>query len=75
VIATQTGIAGPLISRQRKEFALFVELCGQGIDLGPEIVRYLEIIALVAGDIDKRPVLGKMEIVARRTRTNGFATL
>src|SRR5262249_56984100 len=52
-VAAHAGIAGPLVAGQADEAAGRVELRGQPVELFPERVGDLEIVALMADDVDE----------------------
>src|SRR5690606_25463284 len=64
-VASERGVSGPFVSRQRDEAARLVELGRQAIELAPELVRDLEIVALVRAGVDEGTVAGEGEILSR----------
>ena len=75
VVAPEGSVARPLVAGQGDETAGLVELGGQLIELSPERVGDLEIVALMATDIEKRPVTGECEVVAGGVGADGLFAL
>ena len=69
-IAPQAGVAGPLITGDRDEPAGLIEFRHQRVELRPELLRDLEVIALVAHGIDESDVAREDEVVPGRARAD-----
>src|SRR5262245_22052962 len=74
-VAAHAGVARPLVTRQAHETARRIERRGQSIELGPERVGDLKIVALVADHVDEGQIAGIAEIAFRRAHADGFAAL
>ena len=74
-VAAHAGVAGPFVAGQADELAGLVERGGQPVELLPERVGDLEVVALVAGDVDERLVARVAEVVFRRAGADGLAAL
>src|SRR5262249_43136743 len=74
-VATHAGIARAFVARQADEAAGRVELRGQTVELFPERVGDLEIVALMADDVDEGLVARVAEIAFRRPHADGLAAL
>ena len=64
VVAAEGGVARPLVAGEGHEPARLVELGGELVELPPERVRNLEVVPLVAADVEERPVAGELEVGA-----------
>ena len=67
-VAAERGIAGPFVARQGDEPAGFVETPGDAIELGPEGIGDLEVVALVAAGVDEGAVAGERSADSSRRR-------
>ena len=74
-VATHAGVARPLVARQADEAARLVELGGQPVELLPERVGDLEVVALVSDHVDEREIARVAEIAFRRAHADGLAAL
>ena len=74
-VAAHAGVAGPFVARHADEATRLVECGGQTVELLPEPVGYLKVVALVADDIDEGLVAGVAEIAFGRIGADGLATL
>jgi len=74
-VAAHAGVARPLVTRQAHETARRIERRGQSIELGPERVGDLKIVALVADHVDEGQIARVAEIAFRRAHADGFAAL
>src|SRR5690606_38436318 len=63
-VAAQRCIARPLVPRQRDEAARLVELGGEPVELLPELVCDLEVVALVGAGVHERPIACECEVLA-----------
>ena len=75
VVAPERGVAGPLVAGEGHEAPRLVELGGELVELAPEVVRDLEVVPLVAADVEERPVAGEREVVARGVGADGLLAL
>ena len=75
VVAAEGGVAGPLVAGEGHEAAGLIELGGELVELAPERVRYLEVVPLVAADVEERPVAGEREVVSGRVGADGLLAL
>ena len=60
VVAAHGRIAGPLVTGEDDEAAVLVHALCRGVDLGPEGVGDLEVVGLVAGDIEEGEIAGEL---------------
>ena len=67
-IAADGRVGAPLIARNAHEFSGDIEFPGQRIEFAPECAGDLEVIALMADDVEKGPVAAEFEIFARGVR-------
>ncbi len=74
-ITAEAGITRPLVSGKRHETSGLIELRAQAIQLEPECISNLKIVALMAGRIDKGLVTGKFEVLPGAVGTDGFLRL
>src|SRR5262249_8196521 len=74
-IAAHAGIARPFVAGQAYEGARRIERRGQRVELGPERVGDLKVIALVPDDIEKGKIARIAKIAFRRAHTDGFPAL
>ena len=74
-VAAHAGVARPLVAGQADEAAGLVELGRQPVELRPERVGDLEVVALVADDVDEGQVARVAEIALRRAHADGLAAL
>ncbi len=74
-VAAHAGIAGPFVARQAHEAAGHIERGRQPIELGPERIGDLKIVALMADDVDEGFIARIAEIAFRRAHADGFAAL
>src|SRR5262249_19305241 len=74
-IAAHAGIARPFVAGHAYEPARRVECGRQAVELGPECVGDLEIVALMADDVDESEIARIAEIAVRRAHADGFAAL
>ncbi len=74
-VAAHAGVARPFVTRHADEAARHVEFGGEPVELVPERVGDLEVVALVADDIDEGLVARVGEIAARRIGADRLAAL
>ena len=74
-VAAQAGVAGPFVSRHAHEAPGLVERGRQAVELLPERIGDLKIVALVSDDIDERLVAGVTEVAFSGVGANRFAAL
>ena len=74
-VTTHACVARPLVSRQANKPSRFVKLGRQAVELVPEIVGNLEVVALVADHIDKGRVARVAEIGFGRAHPDRFTAL
>ena len=74
-VAAHAGVARPFVAGQADERARLVELGGEPVELLPERVGDLEVVALVADDVDEGRVARVAEVVFGRTHADGLAAL
>ncbi len=75
MVPTKAGIARPFISGDGHKPAILVIGRGQFIQMRPEIIGNLKIIALMTSNIQKRLVARKVEIFAGGANADRLATL
>src|SRR5262245_43705099 len=61
-VAAQAGVAGPFVSGHAHEAPGLVERSCQTVELLPERIGDLKIVALVSDDVDECPVTGVAEV-------------
>ena len=64
-VAAHGGVGRPLVSRNAYEAARLVELGGQRVELAPEGAGDLEVVALMAHDVEEGLVAAELEILSR----------
>ena len=69
-IATDCRVTGPFVTGKSDETAGFVMVCSQFVEEFPEGIVDLEIVRLVAGDVEECLVAGEIEIGSRGANTN-----
>src|SRR5262249_50856558 len=74
-IPAHAGIARPFVAWHAYEPARRIECGRQAVELGPECVGDLEIVALMADDVDEGEIARIAEIAFRRAHADGFAAL
>ncbi len=74
-IATEAGVAGPLVAGKHDEAAVLVELGGERVQVLPERRGDLKIVALVAAGIQESLVAGEIEEIPRRVGADGLLGL
>ncbi len=74
-VAAHAGVARPLVARDAHEAARRVEGGGQAVELSPERIGDLKIVALVADDVEEGEIARVTEIAFRRAHADGFAAL
>ena len=71
ITVTANGrVAGPFVSRKGDETALVEKLGREIIQVSPELVINLEVVGLMAGEIEKGAIAGEGEIISRCTDTD-----
>ena len=65
-IAAHGGVRRPFVARDADELTWPVEVFCQGVEFAPERAGDLEVIALVAHDVEVRLVPAELEIFPRR---------
>ena len=74
-VTPQAGVARPLVAREGHEPVVLGELGGQVVEMGPEGVGDLEVVALVGHHVQERPVPGEGMEVAGRVGADGLLGL
>ena len=74
-VAAKPGVARPFIAGKDDEAAIFGELGGQLVELGPECLGDLEVVALMADRVEECLVAGEEMEVARRVGPDGLLRL
>ena len=74
-IAADERVARPLVAGHGEKAPGFVELGGEAVELGPEFIRDLEVVPLVARDIEERLVTGELEVAPRGIGADGLFRL
>src|SRR5439155_27273124 len=74
-VAAHAGIPRPLVAGQAYEPTRHVERGGQAVELGPERVGDMKIVALVADDVEEGEIARVTEIAFSRAHADGFAAL
>ena len=74
-VAAERGVAGPLVTRKYHEPSRFIRLPGEPLQVLPERTRDLEVVALVAGEVQSGKVAGEAEVLLRRARADGLLGL
>src|SRR5437879_7832109 len=69
-VAAHAGVARPFVAGQADEAAGCVELRREAVELGPECIGDLKIVALMADDIDEGLVARVAEITFRRAHAD-----
>ena len=75
VVAPERGVPRPLVAGEGHEAAGLVELRGEVVELAPERVGDLEVVPLVAADVEERPVAGEREVGAGGVGADGLLAL
>ena len=75
VVAADGGVAGPFVAREGDEPARLIEFRSQRVEVAPECSIYLEIIGLMAGDVEECQVAREIEIVLDGADADGLACL
>ena len=75
VITTNGGVSRPLIARENDKPSGFVERAGEIVQLFPERNVHLEVVSLMAGDIEECFVSGEVEVAFDAIDANRFAGL
>ena len=65
-VAADRRVGRPLVARDAHEAAGLVELARQRVQLAPERAGDLEVVALVAHDVEEGLVAAELEVLARR---------
>ena len=65
-VAADGGVGRPLVAGDAHEPAGLVELAGERVELAPERAGDLEVVALVAHDVEEGLVAAELEVFARR---------
>ena len=74
-VAAHAGIARPFVAGQADELARHVEFRGEPVELLPERVGDLKVVALVADHVDEGRIARIAEIAFRRAHADGLAAL
>ena len=74
-VPAQSGIAAPFPTGKGHQAFRFMELAGGGLDLPPEAVGDLKVVALVGTDVQEGVVAGKAEVVPDGIGSDGFLAL
>ena len=74
-VAAHAGVARPFVAGQADETARRVEFRRQPVELGPERVGDLKVVALVADDVDEGSIARVAEIALRRAHADGLSAL
>jgi len=71
-VAAERRVAAPLVAGESDETAFLVEGARDGVDAAPELVGDLEIVPLVAGDVEQGVVARETEVVLDGVRPYGL---
>src|SRR4029077_3223689 len=74
-ITTHAGIARPFVTRKTNKPAGNVELGRQAVELLPELVGNLEVVALMTDHVDERRITRVAEIGFGCPHADGFTAL
>ena len=74
-VAAHAGVARPFVAGKADELARLVEFGGQLVELLPERIGDLKVVALVADHVDEGRVARIAEVILRRAHADGFAAL
>ena len=74
-VAAHAGVAGPFVARHAHEASRLVECGRQAVELLPELVGYLEVVALMADDIHEGLVARVAKIAFCRIGADRLAAL
>src|SRR5262249_56549766 len=74
-VAAHASIARPFVAGQAQETARRIERGGQAVELSPERIGDLKIVALMADDVEEGKIARVAKIAFRRAHTYGFAAL
>ena len=74
-VAAHARVAGPFVARHADEAPWLVECGGQPVELLPEFVGYLKVVALMADDIHERLIARVAKVAFCRIGADRLAAL